>query len=205
MTQKHEVIGSGAEAVIYRCKSADKDSVLKHRPCKGYRHEAIDKSLRKSRTKREYKVLEKMYALGLGPKPLSKCDKEMKIHYDYVDGDKLRDVLHKNSRKWAAEIGKNLAKMHKNDIIHGDLTTSNMIVKEDLKFIDFGLSFFSSKHEDKAVDLHLLRRALESKHHEIFDEVFKIVLQEYEKELKDEAKDILKRLEQVEARGRNKH
>lgn len=196
-----QIIGSGAEAVVYK----DGSVVIKHRIKKNYRHDAIDKSLRKRRTKREFKVLEKIYDLGLCAKPIKKDDKEMKVYYEYVRGDKLRDVLHLDYKKWAKEIGQKVAKLHKNGIIHGDLTTSNMIVDEELKFIDFGLSYFSIKAEDKAVDLHLLRRALESKHHEIFEEVFTIVLKEYKKELKEEAIDIIDRLKKVESRGRNKH
>ncbi len=195
-----EIIGSGAEAVIYKSK----DKVVKHRLKKSYRHEVIDKNLRKRRTRREAKVLERLHDLGVGPKLITSCDKEMKIDMQYLSGDKLRDVLHKNHKKWAEEIGKKIAKMHKHDIIHGDLTTSNMIAEEELKLIDFGLSFFSTKHEDKAVDLHLLKRALESKHHEISEEVFELIIEEYKKELKEEAKEIINRLKKVESRGRNK-
>ena len=196
-----EIIGSGAEAVVHK----DKDKAIKKRPKKGYRHSEIDSKLRRSRTKREAKVLEKLHEFGIAPKLHSSSVKDAEIHMEYLSGHKLRDVLHKNHKKWGKEIGKKIAKMHKHDIIHGDLTTSNMIVDEELKLIDFGLSYFSNKEEDKAVDLHLLKRALESKHHEIFEEVFKLVLSEYKKELKEEAEAILKRLDKVTKRGRNKH
>tara|TARA_Y100000034_G_scaffold135788_2_gene209139 strand:- start:397 stop:987 length:591 start_codon:yes stop_codon:yes gene_type:complete len=195
-----EQISSGAEAIIYK-----KDKVaVKIRNSKSYRNKDIDTLLRKSRTKREAKVLERLHSLDISPKLHKACNKEMKIEMDHIEGDKLRDVLHKNHKKWAKEIGKKISLMHKHDIIHGDLTTSNMIVKNDLKLIDFGLSFFSAKHEDKAVDLHLLKRALESKHHEIFEEVFDMVIEEYKKEIKDH-KEVLDRLKKVEVRGRNKH
>uniref|UniRef100_A0A915N4X3 non-specific serine/threonine protein kinase n=1 Tax=Meloidogyne javanica TaxID=6303 RepID=A0A915N4X3_MELJA len=60
--------------------------------------------------------------------------------------------------------------MHSAGLIHGDLTTPNVLVKKkqndnlDLIFIDFGLSKFSQKPEDKAVDLYVLERALTSAH-----------------------------------------
>lgn len=70
-------------------------------------------------------------------------------------------------------IGSELAKMHLADIIHGDLTTSNMMLrhpsstadsKTQLVLIDFGLSYQSNLTEDKAVDLYVLERAFSSTH-----------------------------------------
>lgn len=192
-------IGSGAEAII----TLSKDIVTKTRLKKGYRHEVIDLQLRRRRTRREYKVLEKVSLLGIGPKPLRKDDKSMELDYNYVKGDKLRDVLDENYEKWSKEIGRVLGILHSNNIIHGDLTTSNMIVNDKLMLIDFGLSDFSTKAEDKAVDLHLLKRALDSKHYKISDKVFDIILQVYKKHYKD-SKEILERLKKVKKRGRNK-
>lgn len=123
---------------------------------------------------------------------------------EFLKGKKLRDVLDKkNCIKLCKELGKKIAILHKNNIIHGDLTTSNMILNKEIYFIDFGLSFFSDKIEDKAVDLHLLRQALESKHNEIFEDSFNAVLLGYKSPNPDYIS-ILKRLEKVEARGRYK-
>ena len=116
---------------------------------------------------------------------------------------KVRDILEKsNYEKICREIGKRVADLHKNEIIHGDLTTSNIIFNDKIYFIDFGLSFFSKKLEDKAVDLHLLKQALESKHHTIWKKCFDSVLQGYQKA--KYYKDVKKRFEIVETRGRNK-
>jgi len=102
------------------------------------------------------------------------------------------------------ELGKKIGILHSNNIIHGDLTTSNMILDNEIKFIDFGLSFFSTKEEDKAVDLHLLRQALESKHHDIWEKCFEAALKGYKKSYPEHSI-VLNRLQKVEARGRNKH
>ena len=99
------------------------------------------------------------------------------------------------------EIGRKVGILHQNEIIHGDLTTSNMILGSEIYFIDFGLSFFSTKIEDMAVDLHLLKQALESKHYEIFEKCFSAVLSGYDH---PKRKEILTRFNTVEARGRNK-
>ncbi len=195
-----EKIGSGAEAVIY----LDKDNVIKDRISKSYRLPEIDTKLRRSRTRREAKVIEKLNSIGVpGPKLISMDDNSMKISMSHIKGSKVRDVLAENPIELCKEIGKKVAKLHFNGIIHADLTTSNMILSDEIYFIDFGLSFFSDKAEDKAVDLHLLDRALESRHFSLYPSCWKAVLEGYEKEY-NESGLVLKRLEKVESRGRNK-
>lgn len=196
-------IAEGAEAKIF----VEGDKVIKNRIKKEYRIKEIDDSLRKFRTRREAKVFEKLEGKIPIPKLMHYSDKYMKIEMGFVKGKKLRDVLNiKNAKQLCGIVGKQIGVMHDNDIIHGDLTTSNMILSDEDKqiyFIDFGLSFFSSKTEDKAVDLHLLKQTLESKHHTTWRECFDAALSGYKKTCKDAA-DIIKRLEKVEARGRYK-
>lgn len=194
------IIGQGAEAILYK----EEDTVLKDRICKNYRQSDLDKSLRKARTRREAKVLTKLKEIGVpGPELLDMDDKQMRISMSFINGNKVRDILHKNHIELSKEIGRKVAKLHANDIIHADLTTSNMILDKEIHFIDFGLSFFSTKEEDKAVDLHLLDRALESKHHDIREECIKAILESYKKDYPD-AEKVLSRLEKVQKRGRNK-
>ncbi len=184
----------GAEAVI----TLKHGVVIKHRLKKSYRHPDIDLRLRKSRTIRESRILKKMS--GYAPKLLSVDKENMKLELEYIDGKKLSESLQSmDFISVCKEIGKTISYMHSIDVIHGDLTTSNMIYKEKLYIIDFGLSFISSRLEDKAVDLHLLRTAFESRHHMISEKCFDAVLSAYEH------KDVLKRLKVVESRGRNKH
>lgn len=192
-------LSQGAEAIIYKEKNIIKDRVKKN-----YRISEIDNKLRKFRTRREAKVLEKLKAIGFpAPKLINVDDKSMKIEMDFVEGDKVRDVLEKGDfKKLSFEIGKKVAILHNNNIIHGDLTTSNMILGREVFLIDFGLSFFSHKVEDKAVDLHLLKQALESKHYKVFEECFKAVLEGYKEA--NGYEEIMKRFEQVEKRGRYK-
>ena len=101
------------------------------------------------------------------------------------------------------QVGESIAKIHDADIIHGDLTTSNMILSnERVFFIDFGLGYISKKIEDKAVDLHLLKHALEAKHFKNWKILFEKFLEGYKKG--KESKKILERLTAVEKRGRYK-
>lgn len=195
------ILDSGAEAII---KKEDSD-IIKERISKSYRIPEIDSALRKSRTRREAKVLEKLSDLNFpSPKVKLMDDKNMLIRMDFIKGDKLRDVLYKDPLNLGREIGCKIGTLHANDIIHGDLTTSNMILNKEVTFIDFGLSFFSNKVEDKAVDLHLFRQALESKHHTFWEECFEQFLEGYS-ETCGNYEETLKRFSDVELRGRNKH
>ena len=194
-----KIIGSGAEAVIYL-----DGNVIKDRVRKSYRIKEIDDKLRKSRTRREAKIFEKLAAIGFPAPRLVKSDEKEIIEMDFIDGDKIRDILERSDYvKLCREIGRKIAVLHNNAIIHGDLTTSNMILKDEIYFIDFGLSFFSHKIEDMAVDLHLLRQALESKHYNVWEECFKAALDGYRIESKN-GDLVLERLKVVEKRGRYK-
>ncbi|MEK6886258.1 MAG: KEOPS complex kinase/ATPase Bud32 [Nanoarchaeota archaeon] len=194
-------IAQGAEAKLFKTGNI----ILKDRFTKKYRHPELDFKLRKARTKKESKILIKMKELNIpSSEYINHDEKEMKIEMKFVDGEILKTVFDSNFEKHSKLIGANIALMHKNDLIHGDLTTSNMILNNDtLHFIDFGLSFNSDKIEDKAVDLHLLRQALESKHFKVVEKAFKIVLSEYSKNY-GKAKEVIERLNIVEKRGRHK-
>lgn len=191
---KH-ILAIGAEAVL----TLEKNKVVKKRTKKKYRISEIDARLRGSRTRREVKVLEKLHDLGFTPTVLFSDDKEI-IEIEYLQGKKLVDCLEQaDCVALGKEIGKKIKQIHDTGIIHGDLTTSNMILTEKgVYLIDFGLSFFSQKIEDKAVDLHVLEEALESKHHTISHKVFSAVKEAYSD------KEVLQRLLEVELRGRNK-
>ncbi|KAJ2432712.1 TP53 regulating kinase [Coemansia sp. RSA 2424] len=93
--------------------------------------------------------------------------------------------------------------MHSFNIVHGDLTTSNMILGSDnqLVLIDFGLSQISSSTEDKAVDLYVLERAFISTHPNS-ERLFATVLEAYDSS--EPARLILRRLEDVRQRGRKR-
>lgn len=197
---KEKVIGSGAEAIITKSKNI----ITKNRVEKSYRFPDLDKKIRKLRTRSESKILEKAQKIINTPKIISSDELKAKIEMEYIEGEKLADNLEKtNYKKVGEQIGKQLAKLHDADIIHGDLTTSNLILKENkVYFIDFGLGFHSSRIEDKAVDLHLIKQALEAKHPKIHEETFVSILKGYKSSKK--SKSTLAQLEKVERRGRYK-
>lgn len=195
-------IAQGAEAVI----TLDKEKIIKSRIKKSYRHPKLDFQIRKSRSKAEAKILAKCLESEINvPKVLSKSDFD--IDMEYIKGDRLSETLNsypeKKQFQIMKKIGKQAAKLHEINIIHGDLTTSNMILKvEEAFLIDFGLSFISSKIEDKAVDIHLIKQALEAKHYLLHENLFKKFLERY---IWEDSKKVLERLKVVEKRGRYKH
>ena len=192
-----KIIQQGAEAII----SLQNNQILKNRIKKSYRLPQLDNKLRKSRTKSEAKIIEKLKSIINVPKIIETEDNQ--ILMQYLPGKKLSEHLEKlNYQNICKQIGQALTKLHNQDIIHGDLTTSNMILKSNkLYLIDFGLGFHSHKIEDKAVDLHLLKQALEAKHFTIADKCFKIILKNYKPE---QHKLIIERIPVIESRGRYK-
>ncbi|MAF35539.1 Kae1-associated kinase Bud32 [archaeon] len=196
-----DIIKIGAEAVLYKKNS---QTLVKERVKKSYRLSDLDETLRKRRTRREAKVLQKTNANV--PNVSLVDDKTMLIEMEFINGDVVRDVLDAspNQKKICTMIGEQIATIHNEHIIHGDLTTSNMMLQgEKLVLIDFGLAFFSHKVEDKAVDLRLLKQALESKHYKHAEVLIEDVLASYLKK-SDDGDEVLKRLEKVENRGRYK-
>lgn len=204
-------LAQGAEAVIY----SDGTTVEKDRFEKKYRHPELDARLRKTRTRREGKILTKLADAGVhAPDLILTDDKSMKVSMTHVPGEMVKDAVDSLESSGDSEevvslmneIGLLIGVLHNNGIVHHDLTTSNMILHSEKKkvyLIDFGLSFFSDKIEDYAVDLHLLRHALESRHHLIWEKCFFAVSDGYRSSML-KAEDVLKRLETVEKRGRYK-
>jgi len=184
-------IGFGAESKVF----LNKGIVIKKRFSKNYRIKEIDEVLRKSRTRIEAKILEKV-----GSPDLISTNRTDTVEMQYLKGSLIRDELDKKPIL-AKQIGQRLSKMHDMGIIHGDLTTSNMILTDEVNFIDFGLSYFSEKIEDKAVDIHLFKQALESKHYKVFNKAYKEFLKGYKPK---KVKQILERLIAVQSRGRYK-
>ena len=199
---KPKLIAHGAEAKIFLLDNF----ITKDRIKKSYRIPELDEKIRKQRTKSEIKLLNKASKIINCPTPEKTKDFD-KIKMPFINGKKLSEHLDKFSlakqKQICRQIGEDVAKLHNADIIHGDLTTSIMILKKDKVFIiDFGLGFISRKIEDKAVDLHLLKQALEAKHFKHWEVLIKEIIKEYKKY--PEAEKVLERLKAVEKRGRYK-
>ncbi|MFH1365318.1 MAG: KEOPS complex kinase/ATPase Bud32 [archaeon] len=202
-----KLIAQGAEAKIV----LSNNFIIKDRVKKSYRIPELDEKIRKQRTKSEIKLLEKASKIINIPKLICKDSHNLfRITMQFLDGKRLSDSLDNfplsKQKQILKQIGKDIAKLHDKAIIHGDLTTSNMILKnEKIYLIDFGLGYFNGKYEDKAVDIHLLKQALEAKHFKHWEALFNEFLKGYTSTNKVESKKVLERLRAVEKRGRYKH
>jgi len=210
---KGKLIHKGAEANLIYGHWFGKEAVFKHRIPKGYRIEQIDKKLRINRTLNEAKALIRVKHYGINVPQVYEIDSENStIVMKYIKGEKLKDALNSITKakkvRYLKELGKNIAILHKNGHVHGDITTSNIIITEtqDIFIIDFGLHNYSDSIEDKSTDLHLFKRVLISSHGNDFDICFEAFLEgyqgEYGTEKKNECKKIIKNITIIETRGR---
>ena len=192
--------------------------ILKHRIPKSYRIPEIEKMISLSRLKKESNNLIKAEKLGLPVPHIYKTEKTTKkifLEYfknyqtvkNYISKETNEENKNKNLLIIFKELGKIIAKLHNNNIIHGDLTSSNMMInnKNDLKLIDFGLSSISNNIEEKAVDLYVFEKSLlcEKDSNGILKEILKAFYIGYEDKSKNWDK-LWERLEKVKLRGRKK-
>lgn len=203
-----DLIAKGAESNIVKSSYLGRDAVLKNRISKNYRIPEIDNKIRKARTKLEAKLLSDVKKAGVVTPILYDVDLHDKtILMEEIKGDLVKDIINEDL---AYEIGENIAKFHNLNIIHGDITSSNMMVndKNQLVFIDFGLGRYSDLFEDKAVDLLVLKKSLQSIDYNTAIKIFDNILEGYADEYKDDSlnrEQIIKKINEIESRGRYTH
>ena len=194
-----KLIGRGAEAEIWQI---DNSTLKKLRLPKLYRIGLLDTRLRKSRNRREFKVLTKLNKLEVNvPKNFEvfETGEEIAFSFERIEGEVLKKILNKKLLFRAFE---QIMKMHKSEVVHGDLTTLNMMERKgEIYLIDFGLSEFSHKIEDRAVDLNLFFTCIKNEHPNFF--MYKnALLKKYAK--LEFGEKVCERLKKIEMRGRNK-
>ena len=205
-----KLLKKGAEANIYLSSFMGRKVVVKKRIGKNYRIKEIDKKIRDYRTIHEGKLLHEAKIVGVSTPIIYFVDrKKFEIIMEYVEGIRLKDYLENGeinkALKFCFQLGKLIGKLHKNGIIHGDLTTSNVILTKDWKMfmVDFGLGFYSTTVEAQGVDLHLLKQVFESFHYRIAKKCFNAVLEGYGRVVSEKRKkEILEKIGEIETRGR---
>ncbi|MDR0767514.1 MAG: bifunctional N(6)-L-threonylcarbamoyladenine synthase/serine/threonine protein kinase [Methanosarcinales archaeon] len=182
------------------------EMIVKERIQKNYRLPQIDSKLRKERTRTEVRMLTEARRCGISV-PIVYGVENYSIKMERIKGMPLKFVIDDNNdkekyEKTAVGVGEMIGKLHANNIIHGDLTTSNMIYGLDSKIylIDFGLSFSENSVEAKGVDIHVLFQTYESSHKNP-ERLRELFAEGYRKSYK-EADSILKRAEEIKMRAR---
>lgn len=220
--ENFELIKQGAEAKLYKGIYLGKPTIAKERFVKEYRHESLDSFLTKERMKAEGRAIVRCKACGIRTPSLYLVDFNRRtIFMEHFEHNiSLKEFIENSSEnilyEVSLEIGKILAAMHDNNIVHGDLTSSNILVvnKNDankfddldelyLVFIDFGLAYLDCNTEDKGVDLYVLERALGSTH-SIAYKIFPKILEGYRNHCTSGYREVLSKFEEVRARGRKR-
>jgi N6-L-threonylcarbamoyladenine synthase/protein kinase Bud32 len=190
-TQKH-----GAEAVItIRGTTAEKRRISKR-----YRVPALDRKLITERTRAEARLIAAARKGGV-PTPVMSDITADTIRMEYVEGSHLTGNL---SEKTVRDAGRMVGKLHTAGIVHGDLTTSNMILRKSdgrCVLIDFGLSQVTQEIEQRGVDIHVFFQTLESTVPMRSDSLKAAFITGYS-ETFDGATDVIRREHEIRQRGR---
>jgi len=184
---------SGAEAVV----SLKGGFIIKDRIPKRYRVQELDERIRKERTRAEARLMSEARRCGV-PTPIIHDIYDFTIEMEYIDGKPVKYVIDK---MMCELMGKLIGRLHSVGIIHGDLTTSNMLYSGDrIYLIDFGLAYVDGSVESRGVDIHVLFQTLESTHPEhedlitAFSRGYRIT--------RDMSDEVLARVPELETRGR---
>jgi len=204
------LIKKGAEASLYLEEWHNRRVILKKRHSKKYRVPELDREIQVQRTKHEPLVIQRAKEAGVPTPVIFMVDlAEATIIMEYVEGKQVKQVLNDLPQEERINlchyIGRLIGKLHGNGIIHGDLTTSNMILtpQNRVVFLDFGLSEQTSELEARGVDLHLMKRALMSTHYRYADECFRAIIEGYEGVVGERAtREVLSKIVEIEKRGR---
>jgi TP53 regulating kinase-like protein len=200
----------GAEASLYLADWHQRRVIIKVRVPKKYRSPVLDEQIRSYRTIHEPQLIHEAKAAGvLTPLIYMVNVPESSITMEYIEGQQAKQLLNNipkvKRNDICVKIGESVAQLHSHGLIHGDLTTSNMILnpKGKLFFVDFGLGEKNGELEAQGVDLHLLKRALQSTHYLFWEECFQSVLCGYTSVLGVElAEKVYEKIREIERRGR---
>jgi TP53 regulating kinase and related kinases len=186
-------LARGAEAVV----TVNKGIVIKERISKKYRLQEIDDDIRKERTRAEARLILEARKCGV-PTPIIYDIQDHIIKMQYINGIPLKKIMNENL---SHKVGQLIGKLHSHAIIHGDLTTSNMIfANEKIYLIDFGLAYMDAKIESQGVDIHVLFQTYESTHHN-YEELIVNFCEGY-RETFASADAVIARVKEIEKRGR---
>jgi TP53 regulating kinase-like protein len=204
------LLKKGAEASLFLTHWHGREAIVKVRIPKRYRPAALDQQIRSYRTVHEPQLMHEAKAAGVATPLIYMINvPESTIIMQYIEGQQVKGLLNKldkpDRHAVCIQIGESVARLHRRGLIHGDLTTSNMIQTPNgrIYFIDFGLGEKNIELEAQGVDLHLLKRALQSTHFGFWEECLQSVLCGYTSILGVEAAEkVYEKIREIERRGR---
>jgi len=199
------LLKKGAEADIYITNWDNSKAILKIRKKKNYRNPILDGKLRKQRTIKESQTISEVKSYGI-PVPIVYFVnlQNSSILMQQIPGKPIHDLSNSKIISLSKQIGNLVGLLHRNGVMHGDLTTSNFILfKNKVYVIDFGLSQKTIKPEDHAVDLRLIKEILNSAHVMIMKQAWKNFLIGYKSAVGiSKFEKIINLVSVIESRGR---
>lgn len=212
-TEPRRLFAQGAESRLWEAQLAGRPAIVKQRFSKQYRHPTLDRKLTAARLKQEVRGMVRARKMGALTPVLYAVDLlDATISMEKVAGSTVKALLHSGSlagkdlERVLRQIGEAVAVLHDGGMVHGDLTTSNLMVRSRdnaLVVLDFGLSTTSAIPEDKGVDLYVLERAFKSAHSADGDGLFEVVLAAYKKKSR-QWNSTLNKFSEVRMRGRKR-
>lgn len=205
------LVAKGAEAELYlQTGWRGKDVLLKKRVAKPYRIPELDRAIREYRTIHEADIMHKAKKKGVCTPSIYLVDLvSSTIYMQHVKGQLIRSILPdlslEEKKSLFHKIGRDVGKLHEEGIIHGDLTTSNMILtgRDKVCFLDFGLAEQSEETEKRGVDIHLMKRMLLSTHYQCAENCLSSFIEGYSEVMGLETtRDVVRKVEEIEKRGR---
>ncbi|MDG6910800.1 MAG: Kae1-associated serine/threonine protein kinase [Nitrososphaerota archaeon] len=160
----------GAEADVVLGDWQGLQAVFKVRKPLTYRLASLDQEIRRQRTVHEAEMIRHAKRAGVATPFLYHLDLPAStMVMEYIGGEMLRDLAGCMAEKDAEgpffKFGEGVARLHASGMMHGDLTTANVVSREGtLVFLDFGLAHRTSRLEDHAVDLRLIKETIVGAH-----------------------------------------
>ena len=199
----------GAEADVILGNWQGLEAVFKVRKPLTYRLRVLDESIRRQRTVREAEMIHLAKKAGVASPVLYNVDVPAStIVMEFVRGERVKDLVPSLTDgeldKVFFEFGEAAAKLHRSGIMHGDLTTANVVRRAGrLVFIDFGLSVRTERLEDHAVDLRLIKETLVGAHADVSAKALDSLYGGYASVVgPSRSRAVLKQLQNIERRGR---
>ncbi|HET8719933.1 MAG TPA: KEOPS complex kinase/ATPase Bud32 [Candidatus Nitrosotenuis sp.] len=200
-----KLLSKGAEGDLFLAKYHSIPAILKTRKKKPYRNSDLDNKIRRQRTVRESIMLCEAKSYGVSTPLVFQVDtNDCTILMQQIQGVMVRNLKGKKLVDACKKIGIITGTLHKNGIMHGDLTTSNFIKTKNAVFVfDFGLAQKTTKIEDHAVDLRLFKEILNSAHVEYMEQVWPAFLSGYKSAVGTQRfQRVLDYVSVIEGRGR---
>ena len=202
---KNELLWRGAEANLYKGTFFDREVIIKERAPKKYRLPLLDNRIRRTRTRKEARMLSMAIEGGVNVPHVLGCDPLNSILImEFLHGETLDRFIFRDLHQTMSNFGVQTALLHNSGLIHGDLTVFNAIMDSDnnkLYIIDFGLANLSQEVEKRAVDLYTLQSTLKATHFDLSRQAWEDFLIGYSKVASD-ASQVIKAAKEIGLRGR---